>query len=96
MVTNKRKSNWLSRFFVNRRTKHPGQEDTVDTLVEIVDARRSYFASITQITRSSIGYLPFRVFRGVNLAAAINISTVDFSRNYFSVPISLARLVKPA
>lgn len=93
MVTNKRKSNWLSRFFVNRRTKHPGQEDTVDTLVEIVDARRSYFASITQITRSSIGYLPFR---GVNLAAAINISTVDFSRNYFSVPISLARLVKPA
>lgn len=96
MVTNKRKSNWLSRFFVNRRTKHPGQEDTVDTLVEIVDARRSYFASITQITRSSIGYLPFRVFRGVNLAAAINISTMDFSRNYFSVPISLARLVKPA
>lgn len=95
MVTNKRKSNWLLRFFVNRRTKHPGQEDTVDTLVEIVDAR-SYFASITQITRSSIGYLPFRVFRGVNLAAAINISTVDFSRNYFSVPISLARLVKPA
>ena len=50
----------------------------MDTLVEIVEeARRSYFASITRITRSSIGYLPFRAFRGVNLAAAMNISTVE-------------------